>query len=174
MCGIFLSSELTSMTTYLRAFLLYFTFLRLCLLVYSYRVINESMKCRDTFLLSVPTHTQTWLFDFAAKIISYTPQQAFDTNKIRKYSDKKPWERTAGIQKNYYTKWDGKKNYPLMQVILATDLCEGLMVVRVPSLRISASSWCKFTNSASMATKSPEAQQTTVCKLWKNLPYTQD
>lgn len=31
-------------------------------------------------------------------------------------------------------------NYPLMQVILATDLCDGLMVVRVPSLRISASS----------------------------------
>lgn len=62
--------------------------------------------------------------------------------------------------------------YPLMQVILATDLCDGLMVVRVPSLRISASSWCKFTNSASMATKSPESRQTSVCNY--SLSYTWD
>ena len=42
-----------------------------------------------------------------------------------------------------------------MQVIRATDICDGLMVDRVPSLLSSASSWLSVTNSASRPTRSP-------------------
>jgi len=46
-----------------------------------------------------------------------------------------------------------------MQVIRATDICDGLIVDNLPSLRSSASSWFSVTNSASIATMSPETQQ---------------
>jgi len=49
--------------------------------------------------------------------------------------------------------------YPRMQVIRATDICDGLIVDNLPSLRSSASSWFNVTNSASIATMSPETQQ---------------
>jgi hypothetical protein len=46
-----------------------------------------------------------------------------------------------------------------MQVIRATDICDGLIVDNLPSLRSSASSWFNVTNSASIATMSPETHQ---------------
>lgn len=49
--------------------------------------------------------------------------------------------------------------YPRMQVIRATDMCDGLIVESLPSLRSSASSWFNVTNSASIATMSPVTEQ---------------
>jgi hypothetical protein len=49
--------------------------------------------------------------------------------------------------------------YPRMQVMRATDICDGLIVDNLPSLRSSASSWFNVTNSASIATMSPVTDQ---------------
>lgn len=49
-----------------------------------------------------------------------------------------------------------------MQVIRATDICDGLIVDNLPSLRSSASSWFNVTNSASIATMSPVTEKNVI------------
>lgn len=57
--------------------------------------------------------------------------------------------------------------YPRMQVIRATDICDGLIVDNFPSLRSSASSWFNVTNSASIATMSPARDQSDMSEIHK-------
>ena len=91
---------------------------------------------------------------------------------LKEYVRYKRWRNIL-----FCTSWDLRFKitslctYPRIQVIRATDICEGLIVDNLPSLRSSASSWFNVTNSASIATMSPETQQITLVNIifvtWK-------